>query len=281
MKKIILLLGIFLLSINSSFGAKCEYQCVQPYDMNNKISSFFSSVTGLNFLRTKITESVIKNTLIDVTQGNKKIKVNIDSYSAKDLANGIFKSLNLSGNDIIINDIYISAIELKSLCDFNYIKYDRKGNVAFKEDFPLSFYLVMSASDISNTMHSDKYKKVINHLNKFSFAGIKVSSADVSIRGNKFYYTIYVSIPFMREQKVELAADLKVKNGEIDFENTRLSSNSFKIDLKKANSIIKHLNPLDFSMNIFDNKNAKITIKNIEIKNNEIHTDGIIVIPKD
>jgi len=281
MKKIILLLVIFLLSINSSFASKCEYKCVQPYDMNNKFSSFFSSVTGLNFLRTKITESVIKKTLINVTQGSKKIKVNIDSYSAKDLANGRFKSLNLSGNDIIINDIYISSIELKSLCDFNYIKYDRKGNIAFKEDFPLSFNIVMSASDISNTMHSDKYKKVINNINKFSFAGIRVSSADVSIRGNKFYYTIYVAIPFMREQKIEVSADIKVKNGEIDFENTRLSSNSFKIDLKKVDSIIKHLNPLDFSMNIFDNKDAKITIKNIEIKNNEIHTDGIIIIPKD
>ena len=85
----------------------------------------------------------------------------------------------------------------------------------------------------------------------------------------------------MKDRKIELTADLNVKDGQIDFGNTRLSSNSFKLDLKKIDFLMQYLNPLDFSVNIFDNKNAKVYIRNIAIKNNIITTDGVIIIPKD
>ena len=153
--------------------------------------------------------------------------------------------------------------------------------MGFKEDFPMSFEISMSDDDLNRTMQSEKYKKVINDVNKLGFAGIKVSSTQASLRGNKFYYAFVISIPFMKDKKIELTADLNVKNGEIDFENTRLVSNSFNFDLKKVNFIMKYLNPLDFSVNIFDNKDAKVYIRNLSIKNNIIIMDGIIIIPKD
>ena len=279
MKKLILLLGLLLLSSSAAFASKCEYTCVEPYNMNNKFSSFLSNITGLNFTRTKVSEAVMKKSLKKSLQG--KVDINIQSYSAKDLSNGIFKSLKITGKDVSIDDIYVSFLELKSLCDFNYIEYDKKGNMVFKEEFPMSFAIQMSNDDINRTMQSEKYKKIINDVNKLGFAGIKVASTESSIRGNKLYYSFTVNIPFMKPQKIELTADLKVKNGQIDFENTRLSSNSFKFDLKKVDTLMNLLNPLDFSINIFDNKNAKVYIENVAIKNNIIVTDGIIIIPKD
>lgn len=280
MKKILLLLGILVCFSSVSFGAECSYTCVEKYNMNNKISSFFSSITGLNFTRTKITEAIMKKTINKSIKGG-KLNVDIDSYSAKDLSNGIFKSLNISGKNIIVDDIYLSSIELKTLCDFNYIEYDKNGNMVFKEDFPMSFEIQMSNDDINKSMQSEHYKKIINDVNKLGFGGVKVSSTEASIRGNKFYYSFNVSIPFMKDRKIELSADLKVKDGAIDFENTRLSSNSFNMDLKKIDFLMKYLNPLDFSVNIFDNKDAKVYIRNISIKNNIIIMDGIIIIPKD
>ena len=279
MKKLILLLGLLLLSSSAAFASKCEYTCVEPYNMNNKFSSFLSSITGLNFTRTKVSEAVMKKSLKKSLQG--KVDINIQSYSAKDLSNGIFKSLKITGKDVSIDDIYVSSLELKSLCDFNYIEYDKKGNMVFKEEFPMSFAIQMSNDDINRTMQSEKYKKIINDVNKLGFAGIKVASTESSIRGNKLYYSFTVNIPFMKAQKIELTADLKVENGQIDFENTRLSSNSFKFDLKKVDTLMNLLNPLDFSINIFANKNAKVYIENVAIKNNIIVTDGIIIIPKD
>lgn len=281
MKKIILLLGLLMLSNTSVIAANCEYSCVEPYDMNSKFGSFFSSISGLNFAKTQISESVLKKAVSKVVKGDKNLKIDLDSYSAKDLNNGIFRSLTMSANNVNIDGIYLSSIEMKSLCDFNYVKYDKKGNLTFKEDFPMSFAIEMNSEDINNTMKSEQYKKVINDLNKLSFAGIKVASTSASIRGNQFYYVMNIAIPFMKEQKIEITADLKVKDGKIDFENTRLASNSFKLDLKKIDFIMNYLNPLDFSVNIFDNKEAKVYIKNIAIKNNTIITDGIAVVPKD
>ena len=240
----------------SAMAADCEYKCVEPYDMNGKFGTFFSSISGLNFAKTQISESVLKKSVSKIVKGDKNLKVDIDSYSAKDLSNGIFKSLSISAKNVNVEGIYLSSLEMKSLCEFNYVQYDKKGNLTFKEDFPLSFAFEMSAEDNNNTMQSEQYKKVINDLNKLSFAGIKVSSTSASIRGNRFYYVINIAIPFVKEQKVEITADLNVKNGKIDFENTRLSSNSFKLDLKKIDFIMNYLNPLDFSLNIFDNKKS-------------------------
>ena len=280
MKKLILLLGLLLLTSSASNAASCTYKCVEPYNMSSKLSSFLSSVTGLNFTKSVIAEAVIKKS-IEKTVKADKLDVSIDSYSSKDLSNGIFKSLKITGKNINADGIYLSSMELKTLCDFNYVEYDKKGNLTFKEDLPMSFDIGMSADDINNTMQSARYQKIINDVNKLFFGGIKVSSTLASIRSNKFYYTIMLEIPFMKEQKVELTTDFKVKDGKVDFQNTRLSSNSYKFDLKRLDSIMKYLNPLDFSVSIFGNKKAKIYVKNLAIKNNIIVTDGVIVIPKD
>ena len=280
MKKLIIVLGLLIGCSLSAFGAECKYTCVEPYNMNNKFSSFFSSVFGLNYTKSKISEAVLEKSINKNVKGN-KLNVTINSYSAKDLSNGIFKSANVSGKNLSIDGIYLSSIELQTLCEFNYIEYDTKGNLKFKEEFPMSFDIQMSNDDLNKTMQSEKYINVINNFNKKSFAGIKVSSTEASIRGNKFYYTIGISIPFMKVQKLALRADLSVKDGQINFENTRLTSNSFNFDLRKVNSIMQYLNPLDFSVNILDNKNARIFIRNVAIKNNVIHAEGVVIVPKD
>ena len=280
MKKGIILLGLLLLSSGMSFGADCTYKCVEPYDTSTKLRAFLSNITGMNLTRTKISETVLKKVISkSVKQG--KLNVNINSYSGNDLAKGIFKSLNISGKNINIDGIQLSSLNLKTLCNFNYVKYDKKGNLEFREDFPMSFDIQMSADDLNKTMESEKYTNALNKVNRFAFAGLKVSSTQASIRGNKFYYTLLIDVPFSKQQKVELTADLNVTDGKISLKNTRLTSNSKTADLKKIDSIMKHINPLDFSVNIFDNKNAKISVKNVAIKNNIIIADGIIIIPKD
>lgn len=280
MKKAVLLLGLLFLSSGISFGSDCEYKCVEPYDMNGKISSFFSSITGLNFTKTKISEMVLKKSLSKSISA-KDLKVNIDSYSGKDLSNGIFKSLEIKGKDLSAEGVHLSSVDLKSLCEFNYVVNDKKGNLAFKEDFPMSFELQMSADDINKTMQSEKYTNTVKNLNKLEFAGLKIKSTETSIRGNQLYYTINIGVPLMKDQKIELTGDLKVIDGKIDLKNTRLTSNSKSFDLKKVDFLAKYINPLDFSVNIFDNKDAKVYIKNVAIKNNIIVADGVVIIPKD
>ena len=90
-----------------------------------------------------------------------------------------------------------------------------------------------------------------------------------------------VAIPFLKTQKIEIVGDLKVTDGRISLQDTRLSSNSRTMDLKKIDSIMSYINPLDFSINIFNNKDAKLHVRNVAIKNNIIIAEGIIIVPKD
>lgn len=282
MKKIILLLGMLLVTSTASY-ATCEYNCVEPHDMNSKIKTFASVASGLNFTTEKIAQSILKKEILK-TAPSDNLKVKLDSYSSRDLKNGIFKSLSVTGEDVHVNDIYLSYLNMNTLCNYNYIKQSND-DVVFMEDFPMSFNIKMSQSDINKTMESDKYQKVINDLNKMGssyFAGLQISSTKVAIKANKFYYIIGIAIPFIRnEQKLVINTDLTVKKGKINFANTKLVSDSFSLDLQSVDFILNYLNPLDFSVNILDNKDAKIYVKDVNIKNNLVETNGVVVIPKD
>ena len=143
----------------------------------------------------------------------------------------------------------------------------------------------MTQDDINRTMKHERYQKIIKDINKLatkSGVGLQIESTTVAIKANKFYYIIGVNVPFVRrEQKLVFESELIIKNGNIDFHNTKLVSGPFKLDLKKVDFIMNYLNPLDFSVNIVANKKAEINVKNVEIKDNQILTDGIIIIPKD
>lgn len=278
MKKILAILGVLLIS-NSFVLADCTYTCAAPYDMNNKFMSALSTVSGLNFVSEKVAQNILKKEFSKIAKGD-KIKYDVQSYSSRDLKNGRFKSMSIYGENLDVSGVYLSKLEIKTLCDFNYIKQEGN-NIIFMEDLPLSLSLKMSDSDINKTMQSDKYKKVINDLNRLGLGGIKISSTSAEIKSGKFYYNIGISIPFVRnEKKISISADLKVNNGEIDFTNTHLSTGGVKLDLSKIDYIINYINPLDFSVKILDNKNAKVSIKNAQIKDNTVNVDAIAVIPK-
>ena len=89
MKKIILLLGMLLLANTASLAA-CDYECVAPYNMNTKFRTFLSSVSGLNFTSEKAAQKILKREISKVAPSD-TLKVKLDSYSSKDLKNGIFK----------------------------------------------------------------------------------------------------------------------------------------------------------------------------------------------
>lgn len=282
MKKILLLLGLMLLASPVSL-ANCEYSCVAPYNMNSKFRSFMSSVSGINFATEKAAEAAIKKAITKKAE-NENLRVKIDSFSSKDLKNGIFKSMSVEGENLHLNDIYLSSLKLNTLCDFNYVQEVGK-DIVFKEELPMSFEMEFSPSDINKTMKSEKYQRIIKDLNKLgsSYAGgVKIGSTKVEIKSGKFQYIIGISIPFIKsEQKIILSSDLMVKKGKIDFKNTHIVSKAFHLDLKKTDFILNYLNPLDFSVNILENKDAKVSVNNVKIKNDRVVTDGVVVIPKD
>ena len=122
----------------------------------------------------------------------------------------------------------------------------------------MSFSVVMTADDINKTMNGEIYRHVIDSINSLGAGFFRIKEGQVKISNDHFYYILKVMIPFVKNiQNVVISSDLKVSNGNIDFENTKLVSDSFMLDLKKVDKLINYINPLDYSLEVLENNNAK------------------------
>lgn len=283
MKKIILSF-VLLLAVQGVQAQDCStLKCPAPYDLTSGFSRGMSTVTGQKFLSEKIGEKLVKKAIKkNITSGD--IKVNLDAYSVRDLKAGRFKSLEINGKNVDIQGVYISSFNAKTLCNFNYIANDKRGNYIVKEDIPASFNAIITEEDLNKTMLSSDYKRMIDDIN--SIGGnlniFQITSTNIKLKNDKMYYVLKYSMPFLRKTKeLVITANLKVENGQIELANTSFLNNSMALDVDKLSKLINYINPLDFSAKILENKDAKFNIETVNISNGKITIDGNMTILKD
>lgn len=282
MKKVLLTL-LFLIIGQTGF-ASCDIQsCVAPYDLTSGFSRFFSKITGQNFIASKIGESLTKKAIKkEITSG--KIDVNLKSFSTRDLKAGRFKSLEITGKDVVVDGIYISYFNTKTLCDFNYVVQDKNGKVIVKEDIPVRVNVVITEDDLNSTMNSSDYKRMLSDINTIggTLNLFQIVSTSVKLKNGKMYYIMKYALPFVRKpQEIVISADLCIHNGEIILADTNLVSDSLALDVHSFSKILNYINPLDFSAKILENKNARFNIQNVKISNGKIDIDGQVTVLKD
>lgn len=282
MKKIILLLGILFVT-STVAQAACDYNCVEPYDLNNKFRTFWGAVSGVNSVVENGVEAAITKEVLKVASAD-ELKVDLNSRSARDLKNGIFKSFELNAKNLIINDIHLVSLDLKTLCDFNYIKAVNK-DIVVVEDMPMAFDLSLDQDAINKSMTHPRYKQAVADFNKIAASygfGFRINSTKVAIKANKFYLITSMSIPHVkREQKVVFESNVRVKNGKIELAQPQLVSGNLRLDVKKVDFLTSYLNPLEYSVKFLDKHNAKINVKELEILENVIYANGVAILPKD
>lgn len=283
MKKIILSF-VLLLAVQGVQAQDCStLKCPAPYDLTSGFSRGMSTVTGQKFLSEKIGEKLVKKAIKkNITSGD--IKVNLDAYSVRDLKAGRFKSLEINGKNVDIQGVYISSFNAKTLCNFNYIANDKRGNYIVKEDIPAAFNAIITEEDLNKTMLSSDYKRMIDDIN--SIGGnlniFQITSTNIKLKNDKMYYVLKYSMPFVRKTKeLVITANLKVENGQIELANTSFLNNSMALDVDKLSKLINYINPLDFSAKILENKDAKFNIETVNISNGKITIDGNMTILKD
>lgn len=283
MKKIILSF-VLLFAVQGVQAQDCStLKCPAPYDLTSGFSRGMSTVTGQKFLSEKIGEKLVKKAIKkNITSGD--IKVNLDAYSVRDLKAGRFKSLEINGKNVDIQGVYISSFNAKTLCNFNYIANDKRGNYIVKEDIPASFNAIITEEDLNKTMLSSDYKRMIDDIN--SIGGnlniFQITSTNIKLKNDKMYYVLKYSMPFVRKTKeLVITANLKVENGQIELANTNFLNNSMALDVDKLSKLINYINPLDFSAKILENKDAKFNIETVNISNGKITIDGNMTILKD
>ena len=282
MKKIILLLGILFVT-STVAQAACDYNCVEPYDLNNKFRTFWGAVSGVNSVVENGVEAAITKEVLKVASAD-ELKVDLNSRSARDLKNGIFKSFELNAKNLIINEIHLVSLDLKTLCDFNYIKAVNK-DIVVVEDMPMAFDLSLDQDAINKSMTHPRYKQAVADFNKIAASygfGFRINSTKVAIKANKFYLITSMSIPHVkREQKVVFESNVRVKNGKIELAQPQLVSGNLRLDVKKVDFLTSYLNPLEYSVKFLDKHNAKINVKELEILENVIYANGVAILPKD
>lgn len=277
MKKIILILML----LTSAVYASCDVQCPAPYGLTSGVSRFFSSVTGQNFLAERIGSALLKKAIKKNIQSG-SIKTDLQSYSVRDLKAGKFKSIEIKGKNVNVQGVYITSFDVKTLCDFNYLIDNKKGDVIVKENMPMSMNVTISEDDLNKTMASTDYKRLINDVNTLAGGLFEVNSTQVRLKNNKMYYGIKYNIPFVRKSKeIVLCANLRVDNGKIMLADTSFVGGNSTLDINKFSKLLNYINPLDFSAKILENKDAKINIQNVKIEDKKIAIDGRVTVLKD
>lgn len=283
MKKVILSI-CFMFLFNTAAMASCDYSqfCAsQPYDLTSNGNQFFSKVTGMTFLSEEVAQAIIKKQLKKSTGEN--FKVEIKTYSPIDLLNGRFKSLKISGKNLNVDGAYISSLEAKTACDFNYIELNKNKSIKFKENMVMDFAVQMSNLDLKKTVNSAGYLEMMNRVNlsAYGITFFKLNGADVDIKNNKVYFTIKVTTPFSSKPvSVVVKSDLKVEDGRIVLTKVELPNLFSVLDLSKATYILNAINPLTFTTSVLGNSKTKIQITAVDIVGCKILVKGIVLIPK-
>lgn len=283
--KFIIFLFIFLLSVNSVKASEnWSSYCVQPYDLSLKGTQILTNITGMSFLSRSIANSVIKNELKKAS-GTNGFKVKMKTYSAKDLLDGRFKSLNITGKNLDIDGLHISNFSADTVCDFNYVKATTK-SVTFKDNFIMKYNLDITEDDLRKTVISDDYVKKLKSLN-LNILGLnlfELKNVDVKLENNKFYYMLGMNNKIFNKSiplNLVISANVAIVNGKIKTRHITLENfNTKLISISQASKLLNLINPLSFTINIAGNSNSKITLSNMIIQDKKIILDGILFIPK-
>lgn len=282
MKKLILVFGLMIFYAVPSF-AMCDYsQMCAPraYDLSSKGTQITSRITGTTFLAENLAQFLIKKELKKATK--EKFKVKMKSYSAPDLVHGRFKSLEISGKHLDIDGVYLTSLDIKTLCDFNYIELN-KNSLKFRENMIMGYSTEISDNDLRKTVKSTGYLDKLNktNLSAFGITFLKLEGADVQIKNNKLWFTIKVTTPMTSNPiSVVLRSNIKVEEGNIVLTKLDFVNPFTVIDLSKATYLLNAINPLTFSMDILNNKKSKMSVQSVDIVGDKIIIKGNIFIPK-
>ena len=130
MKKFLILLMSLIITGGTSFASPSSFVgCAAPYDLSSGIGRTLANATGSNLIAQQVAQSLIKRQL--KKESGEKFKVKVSSYSMADLKAGRFKSLDISGENLDLDGVFVSYLDFKTLCDFNYIVFDKNTNSMF------------------------------------------------------------------------------------------------------------------------------------------------------
>ncbi len=270
--KIILIILSFILAVPAVNSAHDKYS--QEYLQGKKHYSLTKPVAE------KIAQRVIKSALKKET--GSKFKVKFYGYTTSSMKKGIFKYLEITGEDLKVDGVPVPYFNMRSLTDYNYIDYKQKPPV-FKSDMTFAYNMKLSEDSVNTALQNSKYKKTINRVNKIASPLFVVSGVRVKLLDNRMYIIVDYNFPIIKTSKDRSfisSCDFSFVNREIRAKNVKIDSVYGNIPLDKVANLINILNPLEFTLDLINIEDCKGNIENVNIVDNIIKVDGKIYIKK-
>ncbi len=224
-----------------------------------------------------IVKKNIKKALKKETDANFNVK--FEGYTTSSIKKGIFKYIELEGDDVRYNDIILPYVHLKSLSDYNYIDYSQTP-IVFKSDMTYEYELLLSDEVINKALKDTDYKKVLMKVNKIARPLFVVNGVKIKIIDNKLYIITEYNFPISRgkDRMFVVQSDFEVIDGKIKAKNVSIDTSYGNLGLNKVANLINYLNPLEFTLNLLDENKHNGTIEKINIVDNKVKVSGKIYV---
>lgn len=233
----------------------------------------------MNPLAESIAQKAIKKSLKKkIGKGDYKVKFEI--YTLSSLKKGIFKTLNIKGKNLIIEEIPIPLLVLKSATDYNWIDY-QKDPVTIKSDIIFDYELDLNEDSINQALKNEKYLKNIDKINRKAYPLFEISNVKVKIKKNLAYIIMEYRLPLSNSDKKRVfivSTDFKVSDGKIKAHNVAFNKSYGALSLDKVTNLINLIDPLTFTLAELNNKNCTGKIENVKIDDDIVKINGRIFI---
>lgn len=272
MKKFLSILILFGLSTGINYAAD-KYSA--EYLKNTK------HIAIINPFAESFAERIIKKTLKKETGAN--FKVSFTGYTLSSMKKGIFKHLEITGKDVVIDKIPLPYVNVKTLSDYNYVDYTQDP-IAFKSDMELAYELQLSEESMNAALKTSEYQYIINNISKLAYPMFQVMGVSTKIRNNKLYILTEYNFPIApssRNKVFVASSDFRVQNGKIRAVDVKLDSAYGKISLDKVANLLNLLNPLEFTLELLHDKKCNANIENVNIIDNKVKINGKIFVEGD
>ena len=287
MKKILFLSITLILSINSTL-AKDYSQFCSTNSANKTFLGNIASISGYNSISRNIIENQIAKALKKETDS--KFDVKIDSFLGTNVKNGEFKSLKANSDNIFYNGIYMSDVNIETICPYNKVDYKNK-TLTFDENLALKYSASITQDDLDKLLKESSYQKIIDKMNSDSTISslIQIKNSNIKIKDDKLEI-IYNILPLakldtigifknrIKPIKIAIGANLKVEDGNIEL--CDFDFNNVKAKYNNLIPIINMLNPLSFEIDFDKNIKGEMDVENVKIANSKIQLEGTVLIPK-
>ncbi len=272
MKKIILCFILMIFTVNTGFAVD-RYS--KDYLQNHKHFSIMNPISE------GIAGHIIKSSLKKETGGD--YKVIFEGYTTSSIKKGIFKNLEITGENIVTEGIPVPYVHLKSITDYNFVDYT-KDPVEFKSDMKFSYDLLLSEESMNTALQDKAYKKVLDTVNNIAYPLFQITGVSTKIQNNQLYILTEYTFPIASGTKKRVfvaSSDFVIKDGKIRAGNIKLNSAYGNLSLEKVANLLNLVNPLEFTLSMLDNEKCDAKIENINIVNNKIKIDGKIFVKGD